>query len=72
MGAEPQVEGSRNFLPDHDLEKQKGSVSEVDDVSGSATPPRVDEDGKLNFATIMAVYVPGAAPLVFINSCFLV
>lgn len=42
-----------------DLEKQQETFKEVERGSGSITPPEVEQDGKLNFATIMAVYVPG-------------
>ena len=57
MAADSQVREGRRSVSSHDLEKQGGTFTEIDNVSGQATPPQIEEDGKLNFATIMAVYV---------------
>lgn len=46
---------TRDSSADHDPEKYSSAVKEIENQDATSTPASNDEDGKLNFATIMAV-----------------
>ena len=54
MAFESPIE-TRDSSSDHDLEKRGSNVEELENHDGGATLSPTEEDGKLNFATIMAV-----------------